>query len=128
MINVIEKWISIYGPPRRILTDNGREFQNDLFYEMCESMDIKVLTTAAESPWSNGKCEKMVGLLKEGLRKMKEEGCKDHRSALCWTITARNRILRENGYSPNQLVYGRDMRLKSIDDIENPVNMELSGQ
>ena len=50
MINVMEKWISVYGPPKRILTDNGREFQNDLFYEMCESMDIKVLTTAAESP------------------------------------------------------------------------------
>ena len=59
---------------------------------------------------------------------MKEEGCKDHRSALCWIITARNRILRENGYSPNQLVYGRDMRLKSIDDIESPVDMESSGQ
>ena len=32
---------------------------------MAERWNIKLLATAAESPWSNGLCEKTVGLLKE---------------------------------------------------------------
>ena len=52
--------------------DNGGEFQN----EMCvftERFDIEIKATPSESPWSNGLCEKWVGLTKDSLRKLKEE-------------------------------------------------------
>ena len=47
-------WIQIYGSAEKFLTDNGGEFANSKFLEMCESMNIRVVTTATESPFSNG--------------------------------------------------------------------------
>ena len=67
----MEKWISYFGPTVKILTDRGREFQNEVMVEFTEKWVIKLKCTASESPWSNGKCERMVGILKEGLRKIK---------------------------------------------------------
>lgn len=49
-----EKWLSVMGTPKMVLTDNGREFQNDEMLVLCERFGIKVCSTAAESPWSNG--------------------------------------------------------------------------
>ena len=36
-------WISIYGCPEKFLSDNGGEFNNDEFREMCEKMNITVI-------------------------------------------------------------------------------------
>ena len=45
-------WIQMYGSSGKFLTDNGGEFANSKFLKMCESMNIRVITTAAESPFS----------------------------------------------------------------------------
>ena len=60
---VIKFWIGILGSPDKFLSDNGGEFVNDEFVEFAEKFNIKILTTAAESPWSNGLCEKHNGII-----------------------------------------------------------------
>ena len=50
---VLKIWVSIFGSPKKILSDNGGEFTNDDFAEMAEKLNTKITTTAAESPWSN---------------------------------------------------------------------------
>ena len=47
-----------YGMPLTILTDQGREFQNELITEICRLMDIKRLKTTAYMPSTNGKIER----------------------------------------------------------------------
>ena len=54
----IKNWINIFGVPDRILTDNGGEFNNDDMRDMSENLNTEVTTTPAESPWSNGTCER----------------------------------------------------------------------
>ena len=51
-------WIALFGCPGKLLSDNGGEFNNDLLREMGEQLNIEVLSTAAESPWSNGITER----------------------------------------------------------------------
>lgn len=63
-------WISIYGPPKKILSDLGGEFINDAFKIVCEQYGILHLSTAAESPWSNGVVERHNGVLLHSMRKM----------------------------------------------------------
>ena len=46
-------WIQIHGAPEKFLTGNRGEFANSQFVEMCETMNITVQITAAESPFSN---------------------------------------------------------------------------
>lgn len=55
-------WISVYGTSEKFLSDNGGEFANKDFINMCEAMNINYKTTAAESPWSNGLVERHVTL------------------------------------------------------------------
>ena len=43
----------MFGSPCQILTDNGREFNNEDFRIMGEKLTTKIKSTAAESPWSN---------------------------------------------------------------------------
>ena len=61
---LLNKWISYFGPPNAIMTDCGREFQNEGMISFGERMGIEIKSTASESSWSNGKAEKIVELLK----------------------------------------------------------------
>ncbi|KAL1281668.1 hypothetical protein QQF64_000471 [Cirrhinus molitorella] len=53
----IHCWISTHGPPKRLFSDNGGEFNNEEMRDMAEKFNIEVKTTAAYSPWSNGLLE-----------------------------------------------------------------------
>lgn len=55
---LFKSWIVVFGAPGKILSDNGREFNNDEVRALGESFNIKIMTSAAESPWSNGVCER----------------------------------------------------------------------
>ena len=51
---IFKHWITYFGTPIAILTDNSREFNNQSFRDMAQNLNIVVHTTAAESPWNNG--------------------------------------------------------------------------
>ena len=55
---LFKSWIVVFGAPGKILSDNGLEFNNDEMRAMGEAFNIKIMTTSAESPWSNGVCER----------------------------------------------------------------------
>ena len=40
----IKNWLSIFGAPKRLFSDNGGEFINDEFYEICGRFNIQVIT------------------------------------------------------------------------------------
>lgn len=110
---LITAWIAIFGPPGSVLSDNGREFDNEKFKELCEKFNIVVKSTAAESPWSNGINERHNGLIGEMVKKMIEDG-HTLKEAVCWSIAAKNCLASISGFSPNQLVFGRNPNFPSI--------------
>ena len=61
---VFKIWIQINGSAEKFLTDNGAEFANQEFLDMCEAMNITVKTTAVEAPFSNGLTERQFGTLR----------------------------------------------------------------
>ena len=101
-------WISMFGPPQRILSDNGGEFQGEKWESLCETFNISHKTTAAESPFSNGICERHNLLIAEMTEKIMEDvGCTLN-VALMWAIHAKNSLINIHGFSPYQLVFGRN--------------------
>ena len=50
---IFKHWITYFGTQEAILTDNGKEFNNQSFQDIAQNLNIVVHTTAAESPWSN---------------------------------------------------------------------------
>ena len=83
-------WISMFGPPQKILSDNGGEFQGEKWESICETFNIIHRTTAAESPFSNGICERHNLLIAEMTEKVIEDvGCSLN-IALMWAVHAKN--------------------------------------
>ena len=78
------------------LSDNRGEFNNDLFREMGEQLNINTKTTAAESPWSNDITEKQNGKWK----KVKSDVGFSLEVAQTWCICAKNLLLNSYVYSP----------------------------
>ncbi len=110
----IKHWISIHGAPRKLLSDNGGEFNNAEVRDMCENFDIEVKTTAAYSPWSNGLLERHNQTLTTIMKKVKSERNCDWETALRWGLMAKNSLSNISGYSAYQLVFGRNPNLPSV--------------
>ena len=53
----MQKWVGIFGVMGSIITDNGGEFSSDEMYQVMSILNVRVITTAAESPFQNGLCE-----------------------------------------------------------------------
>ena len=91
--------------------DNGGEFSNEELRKLGEKVNITIKTTAAESPWSNGLCERHNGVLGEMLGKTMAEAKCSLDIAIDWCINAKNSLQNVHGFSPYQLVFGRNPRL-----------------
>lgn len=112
--SLFDKWISVFGTPSKFLFDNGGEFQNSEMRQLGEAFNIAILTTAAESPWSNGIVEKLNGVLATSVRKIMEEARCDVKTALGWAVAARNSLDNFSGFSPNQLVFGSNPMFPNV--------------
>uniref|UniRef100_M4AZE1 Integrase catalytic domain-containing protein n=1 Tax=Xiphophorus maculatus TaxID=8083 RepID=M4AZE1_XIPMA len=110
----IHDWISVHGPPQKLFSDNGGEFNNEEVRDMAENFNIEVKTTPAYSPWSNGLLERHNQTLTEILLKVKAStGC-DWSTAMDWALMAKNSMQSVHGYSPHQLVFGQNPNLPSV--------------
>lgn len=108
-------WVGTFGKPKKILTDNGGEFANTDFLSMAQNLDIEVLTTPAYSPWSNGLCERNHCVIDENVAKLLQENpTLSLEVALTWACNAKNSLSMVYGYSPYQLVFGRNPNLPSV--------------
>ena len=76
--------------------------------------NIRMVCTAAESPFSNGICERSNALLGNSVNKIIEDCQCDVEIALSWAVAARNTLLNNHGYSPNQIVFGFNPGFPSV--------------
>ena len=103
------------------LSNNGGEFNNDVFREMDEQLNINIKTTAAESPWSNRIVEKHNGIIENVMEKVLLDVKCSLDVALAWCLSAKNSLLNSYGYSPNELVFGYNPNFPSVLNNQLPV-------
>ena len=53
-----EQFLTHYGWPTNICTDQGKSFENNLFRELCALAQVQKLRTTPYNPQSNGSCER----------------------------------------------------------------------
>lgn len=101
----ITTWIdSGFGAPNKVIVDNGGEFDNPEYLDIMEQFNIEVCATGAESPWSNGVCERnhaVVDLMVEKM--MLEDNNLKVDEALAHAVSAKNALQNHNGFTPIQL-------------------------
>ena len=112
---LIKRWIGIFGVMGKIHTDNGGEFNADEVREVASILDFSCSTTAAESPYQNGLCERVHAVTDVILSKLVASYPKTPMDVLlAWACMAKNTLQMNNGFSANQLVFGQNPRLPNI--------------
>eukprot|EP00971_Amphidinium_carterae_P186926 3710393-Amphidinium_carterae.3 len=107
-------WIRPFGGPEAVLSDAGPEFHAE-FEHLLERLNILHLHTDPASPWQAGKVERHGGWLKEMLEAELSRGqasiihtAQDLDELISELVGTKNRHLNRGGYSPTQLVFGRN--------------------
>jgi hypothetical protein len=110
-----QHWLPLLGPPRVLVCDQGREFVSHEFETFCAGLGIYVYYTAIGSPWQNGIAERSGGTLKAILSAQIVShsviGSADLMDALGEATMAYNMDIGDSGFSPLQVVTGRQPRL-----------------
>lgn len=119
---VMDHWIKIFGPPKYFLMDNGREFVNHEFVDLAEKFNIIIRTTAAESAWSNGLCERHNGILNGNVNKVLSSTSCSLEVAIAWAVAAKNSLANVYGFSPNVLVFGKNPHFPTAFTNKPPAN------
>ena len=118
-------WISVFGPPKTIMSDNGLEFCNKEINGLCDMLGIEHKSTAGYAAFSNGLIERHNGLIKTMLKKIKADLKVDTELGLCWAINAKNSLANVSGYSPYQLMYGKNPNIGGVGlSSDNPVMLD----
>ena len=127
---IFDMWIMYFGAPQQILSDLGGEFTSDDFRAMGEQLNTTVKTTAAESPWSNGINERHNAILGNMIEKIREDTKCSLSIAVASAVSSKNALANVYGYSPNQLVFGKNPNLPSnlinkLPALEKPSQSEV---
>ena len=113
--NLMTHWIGKFGVMGALMTDNGGEFSSDEIRDITSILNIHLCTTAGESPFQNGLCERVHAITDMMLVKLEAEHGKTHsQTLLSWANMARNSLQMWNGYSSYQLVFGENPNLPNI--------------
>ncbi|KAL0386316.1 UNVERIFIED_CONTAM: hypothetical protein Sradi_3025900 [Sesamum radiatum] len=98
-----------FGIPRKIILDNGRQFQGRRIQEWFQGLRIKQRFTTVAHPRSNGQVEVTNHILVQGIKRRLERAggnCKEQLTSVLWAY--RTTPKGSTGESPFSLVYGTE--------------------
>ena len=109
---LIEHVFSIFGLPKEILTDQGRNFESRLFAELCKLFEIKHSHTTPYKPSSNGFIENWNRSLGRMLKCFTGKNQKDWDTHIPYIMLAyRSSVHSTVGFTPNEMMLGWNVRL-----------------
>ena len=121
---IVTEFICRYGVPCRIHTDQGREFESELFSEMCSLLGIIKSRTTPYRPQSDGFIERYNRTLGQMLSMFVNENRSDWDDHLPFLMMAyRSSVQESTKCTPNLLMLGREVSLP-IDVIVGTPNAE----
>jgi len=103
-------YISLFGPPKELLSDQGTVFLNSIMKELVRVAGIEHRVTSPYHPRTNGLTERFNGTLVTALKKHAENDPKGWPDWLPYILMAyRTRIYLTTNMTPFQLMFGRPM-------------------
>ena len=107
-VDLLEEDFSHFGYPHAIVTDNAPTFLSEEFQTWCRERGITHLTGAPYHPATNGAAERLVQTFKQSMRKTSTPSKTELQEFL---LQYRSTPL-SSGYSPCELLHGRQIRSK----------------
>ena len=107
---VIDNFLSKFGYPFQIHSDQGRNFESKLFHSVCELLKIHKSRTTPYRPQANGQVERYNRTLMEAIRCFTDNRPNDWDKYLQQLAGAlRSSVNRHTGFTPNMLMFGREI-------------------
>eukprot|EP00435_Cladocopium_sp_Y103_P035246 s245_g9.t1 len=112
----LNAWIRPHGAPEVVISDGGMEFKGR-FERALEQHSILQSVTDLQSPWQNGRAERHGQWVKDRMDLAVGEGdsvvesLNDLEEIATELVASKNCWFSRGGYSPAQLVYGRNPRV-----------------
>ena len=128
VVKALEKWVTIFGPPDKILSDNGSQFLSDFYTTFNKSFKTKMKYTTAYHPQCNGMIERLHRWIKERLTLISLETNKDFIAGDDWAEylpliqwSYNTTPSRMTNHSPQEIIFGQ-----SKDEVpQMPTDEEL---
>ncbi|GBO07007.1 Retrovirus-related Pol polyprotein from transposon 412 [Araneus ventricosus] len=105
----LDHWISRFGMPYRVITDQGSQFRSELFKNIGVICGYKVCTATAYHPQCNGKIERIHRTLKAAIRA--HYSIKLTQTLSKVLLGLRSALRDDTNYTIAQMVYGQPNRL-----------------
>ncbi|KAK3084679.1 hypothetical protein FSP39_017315 [Pinctada imbricata] len=108
----IDNFVTKFGVPRVLHTDQGRQFESRLFKQLCEILGINKTRTSPYHPQSDGMVERMNRTIENMLATYvdaNQRNWDEHLQLVCMAYRAAEH--ESSGYTPNFLTFGREVVL-----------------
>ena len=106
-----DRWVGVFGPPAVLMTDQGSEFKGEL-EQLLATFGVFHEMVPPTAHWRMSLAERHGAVLKVLLMKIIKEqsivGLGQLQMAVIAAAAARNSQARVSGFSPTQLVFGKD--------------------
>ena len=110
-----EGFISIFGAPEKLITDQGKAFTSEVVTKLCTQFGVEKTTRTPYHPQGNGQIEQAHQTLGNMIGKLEDEHKKQwpkHLAKLTHTYNSTRSAL--TGYSPHFLMFGQRPRLPIV--------------
>lgn len=111
VVKALTQFISTFGIPRIIQSDQGSNFTSHMFAQVLKQLKVKHNKSTGYHAQSQGALERFHQTLKSLLRAYCTELNADWEEGLPWLLLAAREVVQEStGFSPNDLVFGHKVR------------------
>ncbi|KAG5888709.1 hypothetical protein JTB14_035774 [Gonioctena quinquepunctata] len=126
---LVKEWICRFGIPMELHSDQGRNFESNLFQEICLLLNIRKTRTTALHPQSDGMVERMNRTINRHLSKVVSDHQRDWDQYLHLFLMAyRSAVHESTGQTPASIIMGRELRLPCDLKFGIPPGQDTAGE